>query len=532
MPMGTVAPVWRQQFCNPAGQPFAHGTIEVFMAGTDVHAVVYQDQTVTVPHPWPIPLNAAGMTAEAMFLLPGSYHFYVKDAAGVLQWDDDLVSAVPPSSLDVDTPATFGEAVTLGTVVYESIGLGGKTAGLWYKTTTANDWSSSAATVVGLATADYASGATGFVRLVGRMTKLSGLVVGSVYYASATPGVMTPVKPATNILQIGIPDSTSSILLAIVVAGQFQAWTPSGGIATVVGELHVGGNTVLSGALSVVGAASFPGGVTGGLAVSGATTLASLSVTGTASVTGATTLASLTVTGTTTLGAVNTGLIVATTVQANNVFQIGGGTAAFPAWRRTGARMEAVLADQSNWASITAQNYTSISGGNVLADLTVTGATNFAGGVTTSGGNINTTGAIFSTGVYYPGRVDVAGQQGSWYLGSHAAYGLYSNTGLFLAGNLTVTASASVGGLLTAGRRFTAVGPSGDYIVYSGGTFTVTLPAPVNGAIVDVKNYGSGVITVAAPGGVFLDYPATFYQLVVPNQSVTVVAISGNWWIR
>ena len=94
--MGTVAPVWRQQLSDAAGNPLAHGTIEVFVAGTTVHAVVYQDQTVSVPHPWPIPLNAGGMTAEPLFLLPGAYHFYVKDVAGVLQWDDDLISAVRP----------------------------------------------------------------------------------------------------------------------------------------------------------------------------------------------------------------------------------------------------------------------------------------------------------------------------------------------------------------------------------------------------------------------------------------------------
>jgi hypothetical protein len=50
-----------------------------------------------------------------------------------------------------------------------------------------------------------------------------------------------------------------------------------------------------------------------------------------------------------------------------------------------------------------------------------------------------------------PGRVDVAdgGIQGSWYLGSHPAYGLYSNTGLYLAGGLTVAGGASFGGSLT-----------------------------------------------------------------------------------
>ena len=41
---------------------------------------------------------------------------------------------------------------------------------------------------------------------------------------------------------------------------------------------------------------------------------------------------------------------------------------------------------------------------------------------------------------------------------------------------------------------YTAV--AGDFVIVSGGTFTVTLPPAANGIIVDVKNYGSGVVTV------------------------------------
>ena len=338
MPMGTVAPVWRQQFCDPAGNPLAHGSVEVYTAGTAAHAIVYQDQTVSVPHPWPMVLDAGGFTSKPIFLIPGSYHFYVKDAGGVLQWDDDLISSVPSSSLDVDTPATFGEAVTLGTVVYESTGQGSLTAGLWYKTSTTNAYSSSSATIVGLATADYAAGATGFVRLVGRMTKLSGLVVGAVYYATTTPGAMTNVKPATNVLQIGIPDSTSSLLLAIVVAGQFQTWTPSGGIANVVGELHIGGNTTITGTFGVSGAVALSSTLS-----AGATTLASLTVTGAATVGG-----TLGVTGVTTLGTVNAGLITSsTTMQSRTSLQSVVARRRFPRGGERARSMEAVLADQS-----------------------------------------------------------------------------------------------------------------------------------------------------------------------------------------
>lgn len=45
---------------------------------------------------------------------------------------------------------------------------------------------------------------------------------------------------------------------------------------------------------------------------------------------------------------------------------------------------------------------------------------------------------------YYPGRVDSAAIQGSWYLGSHASYGLYSNTGLNLQGPLYINGATRV----------------------------------------------------------------------------------------
>jgi hypothetical protein len=57
-------------------------------------------------------------------------------------------------------------------------------------------------------------------------------------------------------------------------------------------------------------------------------------------------------------------------------------------------------------------------------------------------GNTNVHGVLYtdtymgSLGVYYPGRVDVATRQYSWYLGTHPSYGLYSNTGMYLTAGL------------------------------------------------------------------------------------------------
>jgi hypothetical protein len=208
----------------------------------------------------------------------------------------------------------------------------------------------------------------------------------------------------------------------------------------------------------------------------------------------------------------------------------GGMSPLFPAWRNTGARMEAVLGDNSNWASVAALNYFAVGTGNSLADLTVTGATNFQNGVTLTGGNITGPGYLQITGVVYPGRVDTPGSQGSWYLASHGSFGLYTNTGLYIAGALTVIGQAYVPnrfGIVITGIAVTAA--AGQFILCSG-TFNVTLPAPTAGSVVDVKNYGTGVITVVPSSG-SIDLAGS-YVLSVQNMSVTLVADGGNWWIR
>ncbi len=48
-------------------------------------------------------------------------------------------------------------------------------------------------------------------------------------------------------------------------------------------------------------------------------------------------------------------------------------------------------------------------------------------------------GIVQAPGAYtYPGRVDGGSWQTSWFLGSHGSYGLYTNTGFYMAGNLWV----------------------------------------------------------------------------------------------
>jgi len=63
-------------------------------------------------------------------------------------------------------------------------------------------------------------------------------------------------------------------------------------------------------------------------------------------------------------------------------------------------------------------------------------------------------------------------------------------------------------------------------------TFTVTLPTAVGiqGQIFIVKNSGTGVVTVAAAGGEFIDGAAT-QLLVVQYQSISMISTNTGWRI-
>ena len=100
------------------------------------------------------------------------------------------------------------------------------------------------------------------------------------------------------------------------------------------------------------------------------------------------------------------------------------------------------------------------------------------------GGGASFAGAIISGSVIYPGRVDVAGGQVSWYLGSHASYGLYSNTGLYLTGHSwTVGTVYALGGYVQLSYPHNVRPDRNDQVLrLCGGMGDTT----ASGAIVDV----------------------------------------------
>lgn len=215
MSTGTVSPFVKLQFCDDNGDPLAGAQLFVYEASTTTKATTYTDVNLLVPNTNPIVLDAAGRCV--IFLEAGSFKYVLApstdtDPPTSPYWTVDGVGNVPASSVDTDVDGVAGEDILAGDAVYLSDGSGGQTAGRWYKTDASDAYSSSAAGMVGLSPAAISTAATGSIRLSGRVTGLSGLTAGSVYYADTTPGVLT-LTPPTNARQVGMADTITSLVV-------------------------------------------------------------------------------------------------------------------------------------------------------------------------------------------------------------------------------------------------------------------------------------------------------------------------------
>src|SRR6185503_7835339 len=75
------------------------------------------------------------------------------------------------------------------------------------------------------------SGSSGSIRLLGRVTALSALTPGTVYYASATAGALTSSAPA-NARAIGVADTSTSIILSQWIPLPDASTTVAGKVST------------------------------------------------------------------------------------------------------------------------------------------------------------------------------------------------------------------------------------------------------------------------------------------------------------
>ena len=224
---GTIMPTPHQVFETNAGAPLSNGKICTYAAGTTTPLATYSDEALTVALPNPIRTNSAGRPQNAsgtetnVYWSAASYRVDILTAGsdatcstGTTIYSADNIPAIPALASALDVTGTAGETILAGEAVYLSDGSAscGATAGRWYRTDSDATCSSSTAGMVGVAPAGIASAGSGSIRLQGRITGLSALTAGDLYYASATAGALTATPP-TNARFIGEADSTTSIVV-------------------------------------------------------------------------------------------------------------------------------------------------------------------------------------------------------------------------------------------------------------------------------------------------------------------------------
>jgi hypothetical protein len=212
------------------GDPYAGAWLFTYQSGTTTKQASYTSEDLSVAHNNPIVLDSAGrVPTGGLFLSAASYKFVLAPATDdpptSPYWTVDEVSATAPFNVNVDVAGTAGEQLSDNEVVYLSDGSGSLTAGRWYLADADLAYASSGARMVGIAVpsggggggATIEAGASGAIRVSGRVTGLAGQTISDIYYVSATAGALTNTRPA-NARVVGVADSATSLVLASVDA--------------------------------------------------------------------------------------------------------------------------------------------------------------------------------------------------------------------------------------------------------------------------------------------------------------------------
>lgn len=209
MPSYTPGPVGYQTILDGNGDPIAGGKVYTRLNGLATPVTTYSDAAGT-PNANPIVADAYGRFT--MFLTPGvTYSIDYADATGAIFRTVDGIPAVPGDANNEDVQGIAGEALAVADIAYLSDGSGGKTAGKWYKADADIQYASTLPMIGGVPFA-IAVGASGIIRLGGRLTGFSGLTVGTKYYVSATAGGVTSTAPPYARF-VGVADATDALIL-------------------------------------------------------------------------------------------------------------------------------------------------------------------------------------------------------------------------------------------------------------------------------------------------------------------------------
>lgn len=216
---GTIAPFPKHQLFDNNGVPAVGAKLFTYTAGTSTKVNTYTEATLVSANTNPIVLDASGRCT--IFLTPGvSYKFVLApstdtDPPASPIWTVDDVQAVPLRNSDVDVIGVAGETVTVGQPVYLSAGDGGRTAGSWYKTlNSVSEYRGIAADLVGFIITGGTASTGIVVRIAGRVTGLTGLTPGLVYYtATVVAGLITAAPDASAPRAVGQADTTTSLII-------------------------------------------------------------------------------------------------------------------------------------------------------------------------------------------------------------------------------------------------------------------------------------------------------------------------------
>lgn len=232
----TSMPYLTIQEVDANGLPYAGAKMFFYAAGTTTKQDTYSNAAGSSANTNPVVLDSAGRAT--VFLQPLTYDVVLAPSTDTDPptspiWTRSGIVAIPASSADLDVTGTAGESLSAGNVVVLSDGSGSKTAGKWYKADADFTYLSTLAPRIGMVQDAIASGASGSIRVGGRITGLSALTEGTLYYVSATAGALTASAPA-NAMPVAVADSTTSVIL--------QPPTPYAS-ATVPGIVSIGAQT-------------------------------------------------------------------------------------------------------------------------------------------------------------------------------------------------------------------------------------------------------------------------------------------------
>lgn len=258
---GTVMPSPKFYCFDNNGVIASGAKLFTYDAGTTTKRATYSDAALTSANANPVVCDSSGRAT--VFLTPGiSYKFTLApstdtDPPAAAYWTVDSISTVPFGTTDLDVMGTAGEALTAGNALYLSDGAGGcgATAGRYYKTDADLTCASTTAQAIGFAVADIASAASGSIRIQGKVTGLSGLAAGTVYYISATAGAITSSAP-TNQRAVGVADSGTTLVISSALTAAPASATQAGIVSLGAQQLGTGVKTLPVQPLWITGGAA------------------------------------------------------------------------------------------------------------------------------------------------------------------------------------------------------------------------------------------------------------------------------------